>query len=827
MVERIKIATLGGLLHDVGKVCFRASRVKKTHPVLGSDFLRTFCENTEAGKAILRCVRYHHGKDLAEAHLAADDLAYVVYEADNLAAGLDRRPQDEEASKTFDGSLSLENVFNVFEGTEKKSYYPLKPLKAEDVVNYPVSDGRPKAGRGDYTDIVNTLEMNFKHRAPQDMEVNELLRILEDTMTYVPSSTATDEVCDISLYDHVKITAAITAALLRYMDRHGIADYKDFCYTHGKDHRKEQTLLFVSGDFSGIQKFIYRVDAKGAMRMLRGRSFYLQMVMENVIDDILEKLSLSRANLIYSGGGHFYLLADNSEETKEILDTAFLEINRKLISAYGTSLYMAGGYAPLAPEELFQGSEGKKTVFHRVGDAVSKKKQQRYEEETVRLLTDENSEINTVSPGMRECALCHRMTEESELVSYAAKRKEDEETIDVCPFCQGMYILGKELIDKKTFFAILDTEVEGSLFLPGAFGNRYLKAVTPKEGEAFLREGHLLRVYSKNASDTSEMVATRLWVGDYAAEEAGQVLDFADLAEQSGGEKDEKSIRRLGVLRADVDWLGAVFAAGLPQKYATLSRYAALSRSMSLFFSKAVSDICQKKLPRGETPFYLFGEKEKERRIHVVYAGGDDLFLVGAWDDLLEFAVDLRKTFRSYTNGRLSFSAGLGLFSPTYPILHMAEETGDLEDCAKKQMPEVKDCLALFGDGVQKDGTTELPIFRWHIFEENVWREKIGFMRGHFILAGINEEEPSGGKIEAGKSLLYRLLGLLSEEKFNLARFAYTLARLAPQGKMTEEEQKTYEEIRTQFFRWARRNTEARLQLETALRLVIYRMRDK
>ncbi len=827
MVDRIKMATVGALLHDVGKVCFRAGGERKTHQILGSDFLRPFCGDSEEGKAILRCVRYHHGKDLSAAHLPADDLAYVVYEADNLAAGMDRR-EAAKGEKSFEWTLPLENVFNIFEGASEKSYYPVKKLDAAEAVNYPVRGDSPAAGRGVYAGIEEDLRKNFALRSPKDMEANELLRILEDTLSYVPSSTATDEACDISLYDHVKITAAVTGALLRYMENHGITDYKDFCYTHGKDHRKEQTLLFISGDFSGIQKFIYRVESKGAMRMLRGRSFYLQMVMENAIDEILGKLRLSRANLIYSGGGHFYMLADNSEETRDILEESFRQINQRLLLSYGTSIYIAGGWTKLAAEELLSGGDDQGNIFRQVGEAISERKQRRYEETEIRLLTDENSELNTVHPGMRECALCHRTVEEETLSAYKAPSGE-EEAIDVCPACNGMYTLGRDLIDKKTFFAVSDTKTAGSLELPGISESehRYLKAVTPKEGKALLEEGHLFRIYSKNASDTSEIVATRLWVGDYAAEEDGNVLDFAELAEQSGGEKEEKSICRLGVLRADVDWLGAVFAAGLPKRFATLSRYAALSRSMSLFFTKAVSDICRKKLPKGEVPFYLFGEKERERLIHAVYAGGDDLFLVGAWDDLLEFAVDLRKVFRDYTNGKLSFSAGLGLFAPTYPILHMAEEAGALEDRAKKENPEVKDSLALFGEGVTAGGKTVLPIFRWQDFEEKVWKEKIGFLTSRFILEGINETEPSYGKIRAGKSLLYRLLDLLSAEKFNLARFAYTLARLAPQGNMTEEEQKSYEEIRTQFFRWGRGDAEERLQLETALRLVIYRMRDK
>ncbi len=826
MVDKIKIATIGALLHDVGKVCIRAGGERKTHQILGSDFLRPFCEEAEAGKEILRCVRYHHGKDLSGAHLASDDLSYVVYEADNLAAGLDRRDSG-NGERTFDWKLSLENVFNVFEGVSEKSYYPLKVLDAAEPVNYPVSL-RPEASCGAYAGIEEQLRKNFAARSPADMEVNELLRILEDTLSYVPSSTAVNEACDISLYDHVKITAATAAALLRYMENHGITDYKDFCYTHGKDHRKAQTLLFISGDFSGIQKFIYRVEAKGAMRMLRGRSFYLQMVMENAIDEILEKLSLSRANLIYSGGGHFYMLADNSGVTKGILEESFAEINRRLLLAYGTSLYLAGGWTALAAEELLGNEDGKENIFRRVGEGVSEKKQRRYAEMAVRLLSDENSELNAIHPGMRECALCHRTVYEDELSPYKAPAG-DEGAIEVCDACNGMYTLGRDLIDQKKFFAILDTEEEGSLAIPSACGERYLKAITPKEGKTLLREGHILRIYSKNASDTSEIVATRLWVGDYAAEEDGEVLDFAELAERAGGAEEEKSIRRLGVLRADVDWLGAVFAAGLPKHYATLSRYAALSRNVSLFFAKAVSDICQKKLPKGQAPFYLFGNKDKERLIHVVYAGGDDLFLVGAWDDLLETAMDMRRAFRGYTDGSLSFSAGLGLYSPTYPILHMAEETGDLEDRAKKTRPTVKDSLALFGEGVTNGGKTLLPVFRWQDFEEKVWKEKVGFLASHFILEGINEKEPSYGKIRAGKSLLYRLLGLLTAPTFNLARFAYTLARLSPEGRSEdiEEKRKTYNEIRTQFFQWGRKDIEERLQLETALRLVIYRMREK
>lgn len=211
--------------------------------------------------------------------------------------------------------------------------------------------------------------------------------------------------------------------------------------------------------------------------------------------------------------------------------------------------------------------------------------------------------------------------------------------------------------------------------------------------------------------------------------------------------------------------------------------------------------------------------------VHVVYAGGDDVFLVGAWDDLLEMAVDLREAFRRYTNGKLSFSGGWGIFSPTYPVIRMAQDTGDLEDLAKKTNPKKKDSVALFGTAEEGPVT---PVFSWQSFQENVCHEKLQFLLSHFRLEGISDDTDASGKIVAGKSLLYRILELLKAKPFNLARFAYTLARLEPMKKGTTEAEKAcYREIREKLYQWGRGSEADKLALETALRLVIYRMRDK
>ncbi len=873
------------MLHDVGKICLRAKGEGKNYADLGADFLEQFVENSDEDQQLLRCVRYHYADDLEAENLAPNDLAYIVSEANVIASGTDKIEKEEYNPSKFNPALRLANIFNRFKSLTRSpgngSYFSLQVLEDAKISNLLESNNSeaPETTQSNYSRLLKLLEESFLKCKLADMHPNELLRILEDTVLYVPSRTGIYDSLDVSLYDHCKITAAVASSLLRHFNNHraDYSDYKDFCSTNAKKNRVKQTMLFVSGDFSGIQSFIYRAQTKGALRMLRGRSFYLDMVLENVIDEILEKLSLSRTNLIYSGGGHFYLLADNSQETIDILTDVFRKINRKLAEMFSGSLYLAFAWEEICADDLMEHkTKREKNIFQKVGEKLSIAKLHRYDKDTLPELFDANSQLNLTRKGSKECGLCHRSVSESNLRPYRAQDKyrkgnrlaqvnDDEENIvDVCDICNGLYKLGEDILGDldapKALFAVVNGDAkvpEYSVEIPSSAGKRYLTAVSEQELEKYHKDGSLIRVYAKNQSSLSEQLATRLWVGDFAAEEDGKVIDLNDLADKSGGEKSEKGIERLGVLRADVDNLGAAFITGLqrsnpgnsnfnPYRYATLTRYSALSRQLSMFFKKFIVDVCRKQLPEGQEPFYMFRNKDNaERLVHIIYSGGDDIFVVGAWDDLLEFAVDLRKAFKFYTNGKLSFSGGLGLFTSTYPIRLMADITGSLEDVAKDQKATgrdgkehyVKDSIALFGESteyINVEKKEETPVFRWKDFEENVCCGneendcigKLRFLLDHFAMEGLTEDtEDTGKKLKVGKSLLYRLLVLLSAPRFNLARFAYALARLEP-GNKNEERKECYNEVREQLFIWSRKE-DNRKQLVTAIRLVIYIIRDK
>ena len=52
-----------------------------------------------------------------------------------------------------------------------------------------------------------------------------------------------------------------------------------------------------------------------------------------------------------------------------------------------------------------------------------------------------------------------------------------------------------------------------------------------------------------------------------------------------GSYVEREGIKRLGVVRADIDNLGATFISGIPEKYNSISRTATLSRQLSLFLN--------------------------------------------------------------------------------------------------------------------------------------------------------------------------------------------------------------------------------------------------
>lgn len=863
MIHKISLAAL---LHDSGKIAYRADNTHINHSVLGKDLLEKYCTD----KDILQAIAYHHGKALVKARIAENHIAYIIYEADNIAAGVDRR-EETDGEYGFDKYNPLESIFNQLNGKcseNEKCYHRLRGLDQNEKINYgiPIWQQNIKAAKDKYEELFSYMENNLKRLAAENskdgfisVEPAQLLKIIENICSYMPSSTKISQACDVSLYDHVKLTAAIANSMYLYFADNNIDDYKKACFSEqNKIYRQKNMFLLISGDMSGIQDFIYTISSAGALKSLRGRSFYLDMVLEYIVDEILEELELNRCNLIYTGGGHFYLLAPNTQNVKDKLRQLKNKCNEWFLRKTGTSLYLEMGYQEcsainfMVPEnnrDVNDDYEQIGEIFRILSNKLSQQKLCRYNQEQLSTMFDPISDINRTRDGSRECGICHTSSVDK-LDEFHGKH---DGNTKACDLCNKLYDFGKKIISDKNIFAVVESD--DGLPLPSWDGHAYsLLSMDNNELLKFYNGSNIKRLYTKNSAETGTLLATNLWVGDYITHNLqqknskdGKTADFEYLAEQSRG------IKRLGVLRADVDRLGQTFATafrdGKGTHYLTLSRMAALSRQMSMFFKKYINYICAGHIEgenEQEKPiFSLWDDKKQARKLVIVYSGGDDVFVVGAWDEVLEFAVDLYQSLQRFTNGKITISAGMAMLEHNYPISQMADIAGQMESIAKDSGRN-RITLLDTQEKMKTNGNEKEQIvhcYEWQTFINKVAGEKLQFLTKYF---SFNTEQtnadktPIGkGHLTIGKGQLYKLVEFIrrkinvsdqdqnTPKRMNIVRFIYWLARLEP-DKKNETAYADYQEVRGKLYEWLTKDDlQDSRQLLTAVLLVIYGIRNK
>lgn len=772
MHERTLQATLGGLLHDIGKPVYRSGGQKENHSTLGADFLKPLWRES-AG--ILDCLRYHHARAIRSAILPKDSPAFLVYIADNLAAAADRREVEGEGG-TFDRSLPLSPVFTHLNGEHPGFSLPLAFL--DGTLRQPDSK-KTAVSSGEYAAVVEKLRSGISMLTPEEPWINSLLCLLESCLSFVPSSTFTGESPDISLYDHSKITAAIAACISEYLLDQGDTDFHQRLLLREADFCREQAFLLYSADFSGIQKFIFTVATDGALASLRSRSFFLELLMEHYIDELLGACSLSRANLLYSGGGHCYLLLPNTQAAIENANAWNLRFNDWLLEQFGGQLFVAHGWTACSGNDLTNtpAEDAPYTaMFRRVSTAISRHKLHRYSPAQLRRINQ-----NSAADDGRECRVCGR----------ADHLSEDGR----CFWCDRFVKLSPKILGSPIYFA--SREAGSSDFsLPAWEGEAYFSLTGEKTARTRLKNGEaVLRVYSKNQAFTGLAYATRLYVGDYAASSSMEALCAGS-----------RGIARLAVCRMDVDNLGQAFVSGFrsigeqtPAKrdhFLTLSRTAAFSRQMSLFFKCFINPILSRPEPDG-----------CKLSVAIVYSGGDDVFLVGAWDAVISAAQRIQKEFDKFCCGSLTLSAGISLHNDHFPIRQAAAHSAALEDRAK-QTPG-KNALALFDPEAEHT-------YHWQQFREKVLSEKLDALTSFF---GQEEQD-------RGNAFLYQLLELLrqaQQDKMNLARYAYVLARMEPKERQKKEH---YRQFADRMYGWGISPVD-RQELITAIYLYVYTERKQ
>jgi hypothetical protein len=147
----------------------------------------------------------------------------------------------------------------------------------------------------------------------------------------------------------------------------------------------------------------------------------------------------------------------------------------------------------------------------------------------------------------------------------------------------------------------------------------------------------------------------------------GITLTFEQIADFSPGTR-----KWLGYLRIDGDGAGNHFD-GL---HGDPTRTWALSRFLNLFFAGTANRLVSNAFTN----------------IYPVYGGGDDLFVVGPWSQVLDFALEIRKELGVVAGDDFTFSAGVSLAKPREHVLTQANLSLRELETAKKEPGYGRDC---------------------------------------------------------------------------------------------------------------------------------------
>jgi CRISPR-associated protein Csm1 len=603
------------------------------------------------------------------------------------------------AKKDSMNDLQLHTIFSKLGASEKS--YPFAKLAIDEPNIFPIPTTEQDVSEhiNLYKEAVNNI-LGIDSRTFADT----LFAIQKQYLWCVLSNNAIDTPV-ISEYEFIKSRAAFAQCLA--------SDNKD---------TKFPFLLFCA-DISGIQSFIYDIHSRKAAKSIKGRSFYLQLLIDSIIQRIIYEADVCRANVIYSSGGKFFMLLPNTTEILQKIADLEKEITQNLFDEYQGSLYVCmatlpfgyGGKGIICPEKQQDGKNisGLGDLWKTISDKTSRKKQSKF----FSLLQDANrfseffeGEFNEDYNGqnMAVCAVTGRPTK-------AIKENE----ID-----NGVYVL--QQVKEQTN---LGQALKGAEFYETVHfikGNGFKDWVEPIQLQVF----HNLPKSKNQANDycfqsiinpTEQTDINKIanhyrsaglmfYGGNEQAEINGEWKTFEELVEPDVN----RNFRKLAVVRMDVDNLGVIFNDKMTGVLGSFACYSTLSAMFDLFFSGYLNTIRN-------------SEKYKDF-VNVLYSGGDDVCAVGRWDKVIEFTKDVRKKFAEFTGDKgtnITLSAGLVMVNPKFPISKAIDMAADALDKAKKHQTQrqIEDKQKGISDKYDKNN--------FHLLDETMsWAEEVDFVFG-------------------------------------------------------------------------------------------------
>ena len=523
-----------------------------------------------------------------------------------------------------------------------------------------------------------------------------------------------------------------------------------------------QHLAIVGLDLPGIQETVYTIAARSAGKSVRGRSAFVQLLVNAIVDRLVKDLALCRANVMVNAGGNALLLARWTDDLETRLKELEHEIDELLLFGNDArdfagfqgdlSLALAWSQVPLSALRY------PCATIDDEGQIVSE--WQWYEKQVkmdlqgtkhrpfASLLANDSGfqRVFSADPidSSRCCAVCRRPEKKAE-VEFSPW---DEEELDlsgqtraVCPMCKSFVGLANDLAKRAVYlnrtvelpqsepdvwqiglhavsgywYSLDEAPVSNALCLalsPDGFPAQGVHGFWPlANATPIVQKGDVRAARDQGRADVKE----------------GDIRDNSLLADASPG-----TYKRLGVLKADVDDLGQILVQGLTDRRSA-ALTAALSESLTLFFGGWLDRICR------EEPY--------RNNVYVLYAGGDDLLIIGSWHLMPLLAARLAQDFAQYAghNRAVHLSAGISLVGGKEP-LYAAMNAADSALKQAKRYP--------FIQRPSKSAICFLDrVFDWREFAEVMkWKEELADL--------VKQGAP--------KALLSMLLGIYAQYQDDL-----------------------------------------------------------
>jgi CRISPR-associated protein Csm1 len=538
----------------------------------------------------------------------------------------------------------------------------------------------------------------------------------------------------------------------------GVSLYEEFklltalVYASGCAPQPAEQFLLIGGDFPGIQRAIYTITSKGAIRGLRGRSFFLQLLGDAVVRRLLGELGLPWQNVIYAAGGKFVILAQPGADQTAL--ACVDAINERLLDDFHGDLSLCVACQPIGVGELYGRAFDER--WKELKDALGEAKQRPLVGLAQRSWDKLFSPFGAGTD--KHCAVCHYdPPDEREL-----HRGGDGDWW--CEGCLGFNELAETLCFRHGYLSVdgRRPEMGGQRWQERLYelsGLWYDLHDQPPTGSWF---------YCLNNTDFCSVgavgfrfLAIRTPVErDMETGQRKRIVDFDTLARISNG------IERIGILRMDVDSLGNIFGSYIQPP--SLTHISAASAAMSLFFDGWLNVICEEVERKCRRPDSLY----------LVYAGGDDLFAVGPWDVMPELAQRIRSDLGHYVNHNpyITISAGIAVEDEHFPLYQAAEHARKALDDEAKEYSR---------DGRQKDAISFLgAVVGWEEWETvtSLRDELLGLLQDRMPSALVQTIRQMHAQYEQARERQKAKPGQLIYGRWMWMQ-AYTLTRLAEHHK--------------------------------------------